>query len=207
MDRRAAHESLHDAWSLSSPSPSPSPSLSVSVSLSVCVCTRARAAGVMCVYMCVSHLAEAALWGGGIVGPILGSSVAKIVGLRDTFLFAVIMIVSLTLSLPLSLPLSPPPPPSPSSLPCSLSLSLTVRVRVRRHSALCCCCASTLRRCETMSARRSHGQQKLHPRGLQLRGVLAGLAADTCSDCLFPSLSSLPRSLSQSGAARIHCQR
>ena len=27
-----------------------------------------------------------------------------------------------------------------------------------------------------MSARRSHGQQKLHPRGLQLRGVLAGLA-------------------------------
>lgn len=36
---------------------------------------------------------EAALWGGGIVGPILGSSVAKVVGLRNTFLFAVIMIL------------------------------------------------------------------------------------------------------------------
>jgi MFS family permease len=35
---------------------------------------------------------EAALWGGGIVGPILGSSVAKIVGLQKTFLFAVLMI-------------------------------------------------------------------------------------------------------------------
>ena len=36
---------------------------------------------------------EAALWGGGIIGPILGSSVAKVVGLRNTFLFAVIMIL------------------------------------------------------------------------------------------------------------------
>ena len=36
---------------------------------------------------------EAALWGGGIIGPLLGSSVAKIVGLRNTFLFAAIMIV------------------------------------------------------------------------------------------------------------------
>ena len=37
-------------------------------------------------------LLEAALWGGGIVGPILGGYVAKIVGLRTTFLFAIIMI-------------------------------------------------------------------------------------------------------------------
>ena len=37
-------------------------------------------------------LLEAALWGGGIVGPILGGSVAKVVGLRNTFLFAVGMI-------------------------------------------------------------------------------------------------------------------